>query len=421
MRTVLTTGMTVLLLLSAANLSAQEVRDNASVAFPVLSVGVGARAVAMGESFVSVADDGTAAYWNPAGLVQLDQQQASFTHHSYIQGSMAESLFYSRPVGSGSGLGINLTYIDYGPFENRDASGNLLGTYHPRDQALGASFGHSLGRKFSLGLRSTWLRQTILDSKHSALAWDLGGLVRANSRFAAGLNLKSLGVNSAGGKLPTEVKAGVSYRIPVGDGSTLTYTGGAAFLPDSVSHANVGFEYSLRGNFFGRAGSVIDFGRNPQDWKKGLSLGAGARLDSVQLDYAFSFGGDLGDSHRLSLTGYWGSRRTERGSGTGTLESGKGGGKESAQMPVTLTFELPGKACSGPGDCFDKALELEKKGQLQESLRYYLKAVEYDARLEAAWLRLGRLYYALGRESFEKALRANPNNQALRQWLQLQP
>ena len=38
-----------------------------------LKIGVGARACAMGEAFVAVADDPTAIYWNPAGLRQLSK------------------------------------------------------------------------------------------------------------------------------------------------------------------------------------------------------------------------------------------------------------------------------------------------------------------------------------------------------------
>ena len=34
-----------------------------------LALGVGARALGMGGAFVSLADDATAAYWNPAGIV----------------------------------------------------------------------------------------------------------------------------------------------------------------------------------------------------------------------------------------------------------------------------------------------------------------------------------------------------------------
>ncbi|MFC2083104.1 hypothetical protein ACFLSG_03600, partial [Candidatus Bipolaricaulota bacterium] len=34
--------------------------------------GIGARAMAMGGAFTALADDATAAFWNPAGLAQLD-------------------------------------------------------------------------------------------------------------------------------------------------------------------------------------------------------------------------------------------------------------------------------------------------------------------------------------------------------------
>src|SRR5512145_2631573 len=49
-------------------------------------VGSGARAMGMGGAFIGVADDATAASWNPAGLVQLEKPEVSivysyFRHH----------------------------------------------------------------------------------------------------------------------------------------------------------------------------------------------------------------------------------------------------------------------------------------------------------------------------------------------------
>ncbi|KPA11261.1 Membrane protein involved in aromatic hydrocarbon degradation [Candidatus Magnetomorum sp. HK-1] len=41
-------------------------------------VGSGARAMGMGGAFIAVADDATAASWNPAGLIQLDEAETSF-------------------------------------------------------------------------------------------------------------------------------------------------------------------------------------------------------------------------------------------------------------------------------------------------------------------------------------------------------
>ncbi len=43
-----------------------------------LITGIGARAIGLGGAFVSVADDASAVYWNPAGLTQLKKMSYSF-------------------------------------------------------------------------------------------------------------------------------------------------------------------------------------------------------------------------------------------------------------------------------------------------------------------------------------------------------
>src|SRR5258706_4082464 len=48
--------------------------------------GSGARAAGMGDAFVAVSDDGTAASWNPAGLAQLRQPELSFVYALSDQG-----------------------------------------------------------------------------------------------------------------------------------------------------------------------------------------------------------------------------------------------------------------------------------------------------------------------------------------------
>src|SRR6266850_6391202 len=45
-----------------------------------LRIGVGARALGMGSAFVGLADDGTSAYWNPAGLATLRSREATAMH-----------------------------------------------------------------------------------------------------------------------------------------------------------------------------------------------------------------------------------------------------------------------------------------------------------------------------------------------------
>ncbi|MEE2627117.1 MAG: hypothetical protein VX670_01395, partial [Candidatus Latescibacterota bacterium] len=46
----------------------------------------GARAIAMGESYVAIADDATASYFNPAALAGQSKKKINFTHSKWLPG-----------------------------------------------------------------------------------------------------------------------------------------------------------------------------------------------------------------------------------------------------------------------------------------------------------------------------------------------
>ena len=48
-------------------------------------VGSGARALGMGGAFIAVADDATAASWNPGALMQLDKPEVSIVGAGFIR------------------------------------------------------------------------------------------------------------------------------------------------------------------------------------------------------------------------------------------------------------------------------------------------------------------------------------------------
>jgi long-subunit fatty acid transport protein len=69
--------LAVLLIFSEVDLQAFVTHQDVTVASSPNPVGSGARAVGMGGAFIAVADDATAASWNPAGLVQLERPELS--------------------------------------------------------------------------------------------------------------------------------------------------------------------------------------------------------------------------------------------------------------------------------------------------------------------------------------------------------
>jgi long-subunit fatty acid transport protein len=70
-------AITVMLIFSKAELHAFIVTQDVSIASSPNPVGSGARAIGMGGAFIAIADDATAASWNPAGLVQLERPELS--------------------------------------------------------------------------------------------------------------------------------------------------------------------------------------------------------------------------------------------------------------------------------------------------------------------------------------------------------
>src|SRR6185437_12221378 len=56
-----------------------------TTAADILNIGVGARAIGMGEAYVAQADDASSMYWNPAGLALMEERQASFMYSQMVQ------------------------------------------------------------------------------------------------------------------------------------------------------------------------------------------------------------------------------------------------------------------------------------------------------------------------------------------------
>lgn len=63
-------------------------------------VGSGARAIGMGGAFIAVADDATAASWNPGGLVQLERPELSVVDEGCYR--LENNNFADFPGASGS-------------------------------------------------------------------------------------------------------------------------------------------------------------------------------------------------------------------------------------------------------------------------------------------------------------------------------
>jgi long-subunit fatty acid transport protein len=73
--------------------------------------GSGARAIGMGGAFIAVADDATAASWNPGGLVQLERPEVSVVGEAYSRTENNQFSKYPEASGNQTSSGASLNYL----------------------------------------------------------------------------------------------------------------------------------------------------------------------------------------------------------------------------------------------------------------------------------------------------------------------
>jgi hypothetical protein len=110
--------------------------DNAAA---FLELGIGARAMAMGEAFVSVANDGTAFYWNPAGISLLQRAELTGMYASLFKSLERHfHIGFTRPLYGAGAISLNWIRLTVPEIPFYDP-GNILETSTYEERIFGSS------------------------------------------------------------------------------------------------------------------------------------------------------------------------------------------------------------------------------------------------------------------------------------------
>ncbi|MCD6318664.1 PorV/PorQ family protein [Candidatus Aerophobetes bacterium] len=282
-----TLTITVLLLISG---SLSYALGSGTTAANFLKIPVGARAAAMGGAFTALADDGTALYWNPAGLARVEKMQLSTVYNMWFQGIKRGYLSLSFPLlGGEAGLGIN--YVDTGKIERRDEEGNLIGEVSASD--ILTSFGYAQQLSFDVmsGVSVGILQETLAENKKSTYLANFGLLITTGS-FSLGAVYQNIGSNlGREDPLPFTYRAGVALKF-----KSFNIAVDAVKAIDEDIYFCAGLEWWIGNILALRAGY-----RTNQDIGSGVSGGIGLRISTINLDYAYVPYGELGNAQRISL------------------------------------------------------------------------------------------------------------------------
>ncbi|MFH1379372.1 MAG: PorV/PorQ family protein [bacterium] len=275
-----------------------------------LKIGTGARPMGMGGAFSAVADDGYAAYWNPAGFAQIQKPELATTYLKYFQDIDFGYMGYVLPYKSGV-YGVGITYLTLGDIEGR------TGDSEQPDRKFGASdicaeVSYAIKEPFDvalpgvdMGLNLKYIQQEIDGNKAQTGALDLGSLYHTVYKpLTIAICLQNVGPGNKFVKvrdpLPLNLKLGCAYRML--QNKLITSLDIDQYLIDQKMYAGFGAEYWMIDIIALRAGYRYGYHKNSLGNIVGLSGGLSLKAFNFQLDYAFVPFGKLGDTHRFSLS-----------------------------------------------------------------------------------------------------------------------
>ncbi len=270
-----------------------------------LKIGAGARPTAMGDSFVGIADDINAVYYNPAGLANLSHPELTAMHTQWFQGINYDFGAFVLPSEYGA-FAVSVATLKVDDHIKRGADESNEGTFEALDAAYGLSYARSLYSNLSLGLTARYIHQEIDTAKASTWSGDVGLLKRFEEKpLTVGLAIRHLGQNvrfsEESDPLPTEIDLGVGSAV-LRDRLKLGFDIKRPRDNDLQFGTGAEWKQALRGDFKYAVRGGYNSSGTDADGTTGISLGAGLGFRQFDFDFAWVPFGILGHTFRYSAS-----------------------------------------------------------------------------------------------------------------------
>jgi hypothetical protein len=275
--------------------------------YDFLRTDVSARAGAMAGSYVTMTNDVTSIFYNPAGLSTLEKPAGSL-NSGYVG--------YSQPYEDLGYFGVGILYVNYGSFEETDDLGTKTGnTFGASDLALSLGYSNVLEENLYWGANAKFIYSSIAGNSSTGIAADLGILYQVpDSKLTIGASIRNLGTQLSsylGTKesLPLDLVVGASI-VPKGIPLLLSFnfhklnekadsfterfkafSVGGEFTLSRVLQARVGYNNEQRAEL--KTGTSSGLG--------GFSGGIGITVQEYKVDYGISLLGSIGSLHRITI------------------------------------------------------------------------------------------------------------------------
>ena len=280
--------------------SCLDAQDYTSGRESLFILGGGGRPLGMGGTYAGFGSDGSAVYYNPAGLGFLQYRELTLFQASLFEGTdfmFASASWPTLNLGTFAVSGM-LLKTDNVVFRDR------LGVLSSEDYRTGQywfSYGLRLFSSLSLGMNFKYLDQSLADYNASSGSFDVGLMTRVGDFLFLGVNAQDLlsGEFSMGGggeSLPYNIKAGAAIKLKPSRTISLILAGDIDKTEKVKTKIHAGTELGISDLFFLRGG----YDRSE------MTFGAGLRYRMIEFDYAYKAHAELDGTHRFGLTFFFG-------------------------------------------------------------------------------------------------------------------
>ncbi|ALJ04573.1 hypothetical protein APS56_05215 [Pseudalgibacter alginicilyticus] len=330
----------LIILFISSHTSGQVVRKYSN---EFMNIGVDAAALGMSSAVTAHTADVNAGYWNPAGLINLDDNQLSLMHSSYFANiANYDYAAYAMPLDRESVIGISLIRFAVDDILDTtqliDDQGNInydrISLFSTADYGLTFSYARSLPvQGLNVGVNAKVIRRVIGNFASSwGFGFDLGAQFESNNNWKFGIMARDItttfnawsidknefakiqnAIDGQNQELPEtteitipKIQIGLSKLVDFNYDYTLLssvnlnvrFEENNDIISSSFASINpaLGFEFGYVDMVFLRAGmgnfqNETQFD-NSQQLSFQPSFGLGFKYRGVQIDYAFT---DIGD------------------------------------------------------------------------------------------------------------------------------
>lgn len=286
---------------------------NGRIIYPFLDISTSARTAALADSVCGLSGDPGDDFANPALLAAVKSPQLSLTYGKWFIDSSYQSLSAASDFGFGC-IGAQVLYLNLGEFEQRNDLGQLQdGKLRSFNIDASAAYAMKPVPRLSAGVALKVIGQFAAYTSKASVAMDLGAQYQFE-KVSVGFAINNIGVDPKYG-FPLTIRSGAYSVVDISTEHKIAMGFDAKYVLSDELTLSAGAEYSYAGTVFARLGYKIRSGSYQYDVITGFTTGIGVKAGGFEFDYALVPFGDLGITHRATVSYVFGKiedRHTEK-------------------------------------------------------------------------------------------------------------